>query len=259
MGLREQTGSGTTSTWASTWQEAPAYAGDAFWAQADARQPSGTTWVAGSTAFLRLRFLDAWRQELTNFVSATQVTAAGQDWTRMNVSATAPFASRYIRYELVTRKPSGSSGVSAADFDYTWLGQANSFNGNFAEDPATPEGTKCFRSYCVGWSGWGVFYTNGVTNLSAYSSGYLKLWYKSSGYTKFEIQSVWGGVTNTAAVGYYGPTTNESGEVVWDAKTIPISAFTGVDLQHIKSPFMVTDPTEDNGFYVDDVRWTMSP
>lgn len=126
----------------------------------------------------------------------------------------------------------------------------------------TPEGTKSFRSYLVHWSGWGVFYTNSTTNLSQYAGGYLKFWYKSAGSTKVEIMSAYNGVTNKAAypsTGWFGPTLNESGQVVWKQISIPISYFAGVDLAHIKCPFMVTDPTYDSAFYVDDVRWTMSP
>ncbi len=262
-GLREQTGTNTTATWASTFQEVPAYAGDIFSGQVYARQLSGQTWVSNSTGFLRLQFLDAWHQVLTNYVSATKVTAAGQAWTLCSIpSTTAPFATRYARCELVVQKPSGVAGASVVDFDDALLSQANSFYGNFAEDPTVPEGTKCFRSYCVGWSGWGIFYTNTVTNLSQYANGYVKFWYKSSGYTRIEIQSVWSGVTNKAAYpssGWFGPTLNGSGDVVWQQKSIPVSAFAGVDLAHIKSPFMVTDPVYDHSFYVDQVRWAKEP
>jgi len=92
------------------------------------------------------------------------------------------------------QKPNGSAGVSVADFDDGWWGQANSFYGQYAEDPINPEGTKCFRSYLVYWSGWGVFYTNSVTNLSQYAGGYIKFWYKSAGVTKIEVMSAWNGV-----------------------------------------------------------------
>ncbi len=263
LGLREQTGSGTTAYSVSTWQEYLAYAGDILGGQAYVRQPTGSTWVAGSTAFVRMQFLDAWRAVITNYSSSVKVTTAGQGWSLCSISqVTAPFATRYVRLELVTQKPSASNGVSVADFDDAWLGQYNSFYGNFAEDPTPPEGTKTFRSYCVSWSGWGIFYTNTVTNLSQYAGGYLKFWYKSPGSTKIEIQSAWAGVTNKAAypsVGYFGPTLNESGQLIWKQFSIPISYFAGVDLAHIKSPFMVTDPQYDQSFCVDDVRWTMSP
>jgi hypothetical protein len=263
-GLRAQTASVSTSTWVGAYQERTAYAGDIFRASGYLRQPTGQAWVAGSTGSVRLQFLDAWKQAITTLVSATKVTTAGQGWTLCSIpDSTAPMATRYVRFDLQVQKPTGSNGVSVADFDDGWLGQANSFNANFTEDPLNPEGTKCFRSYLVDWSGWGIFYTNGVTtNLSQYAGGYLKFWYKSFGYTKIEIQSVWGGVTNKAAypaVGYMGPTLNGSGQIVWQQKVIPVSAFAGVDLQHVKSPFMVTDPEVDRAFYVDHVRYTLTP
>jgi hypothetical protein len=181
-------------------------------------------------------------------------------WTNLSLGdVTAPAVSRYARLELIVEKPSASNGTSVADFDDCYLQQGNSFNGEFSGDATPPEGSKVFRSYCVNWSGWGVFYTNGVTDLSAYSNGYLRFWYKSSGYTRVEIQSVNGTVTNKAMGAYYGPTTNEHGEIAWTYKSIPITNFAGVSLEHIKSPFMLTDPTYDRAFYVDEVKWEMGP
>ena len=257
-GLRAQTGSASTSNWFVTYQEYPAYAGDIFRASAQVRQPSAGGWVAGSEAYVRLSFLDAWHQYITNDSSSIIVTTAAENWTNCIIGeTTAPVATRYVRMELVVAKPE-SSGESAADFDDCSLYQANSFNGAYSDDPLTPEGTKCFRSYCVGWSGWGVFYTNSVVDLSAYSNGYLKFWYKSSGYTFVQIQSVSGSVTNTGTGASFGPTTNAAGEIAWTYKSVPISDFgTSVQLTAIKSPFMLTDPTEDRAFYVDDVRWVM--
>ena len=161
--------------------------------------------------------------------------------------------------KLVVEKPNGYSGQSVAEFDDCVLKQGNSFNGEFTEDSSPPEGTKVFRSYCVYWSGWGVFYTNSTTNLSAYSNGYVKFWLKSYGYSKVEIQSLYNGQTNTAQGAFYGPTTNAAGDVVWNYKVIAVTNFVGVDLEHIRSPFMLTDPTYDRAFYVDDVKWSMTP
>jgi len=210
-----------------------------------------------------IEFLDAWSQSITGVVSATTVTSGSQAWTLCEVpDTTAPPATRHVRVVLAVEKPEGQAGESVADFDDVRLRQGNSFYGEYAEDPTPPEGTKCFRSYCVAWSGWGVFYTNSVTDFSAYSNGFLKFWYKSSGYTKIEIQSIEGSATNTAQGAYYGPTTNASGSVEWSYKVIPVTNFTGgssVNLEYISSPFMVTDPTYDRAFYVDDVRWVTGP
>ena len=108
-------------------------------------------------------------------------------------------------------------------------------------------------------TGWGIFYTNSTVDLSAYSNGYLKFWLKSSGYTKVELQSKTGTNLATSLGASYGPTTNASGTAVWEQKSIPITNFTGIALNSIKSPFMVTDPTFDRAYYVDYVRWELAP
>ena len=259
-GLRAKAGNETTSTWTSVYQEHIAYAGDIYHAQAYVRQPSGQDWTASSVAYVRLQFLDAWHQGLTNVISSSLVSAAGQTWTLCEITnATAPSATRYVRLDLVVLKPSGASGAAVADFDGAVLQQANSFNGQFAEDPAPPEGVTVFRSYCVNWSGWGIFYTNTVVDMSTYSNGYLKFWLKSSGYTRIELQSVFNQITNTVSGAAYSPTTDGAGTIVWQHKVIPITNFTGVVLTHIKSPFMVTDPVYDNSYSVDYVTWELNP
>ncbi len=261
-GLRAKTGSESAGWWSSTYQEITAYAGDIYRANVYARQPSdgGGTWVAGSEAFLRLSFLDAARQGITSVVSAAKITADNENWILCEIpDTTAPGATRYVRLELVVRKPSGSAGVSVADFDDARLRQGNSFNGQFAEDPNTPEGAQCFRSYCVNWSGWGIFYTNSTADFSAYSNGYLKFWLKSSGYSQVQIQSAVPGATNTHTGAFYGPTTNALGESVWQHKVIPVTNFAGAALGAIKSPFMLTDPTFDRSYSVDYVRWDVMP
>ena len=258
-GLRVSTATQTTSTWVSTYQELTAYAGDIYRMEAYVRQP-GSSWIAGSMAYPRLQFLDAGRQVITNVVPANKVTAAGQAWTLCSLpDTTAPYGTHFVRLDLVVQKPAGQSGVSLADFDDARLSQGNSFYGEFAEDPAPPEGAKTFRSYCVNWSGWGIFYTNATVNYSAYSNGYLKFWLKSSGYTKIELQSLTGTNLQTATGAYYNPTMNDLGEIVWQHKVIPITNFTGIALTNIKSPFMATDPTFDRSYSIDYVRWEMTP
>ena len=64
---------------------------------------------------------------------------------------------------------------------------------------------------------------------------------------------------------YYGPTTDGQGNVVWQEKVIAITNFTGaggVDLRHMRSPFMATDPIDTTvpfTFLIDNVRWTLNP
>ncbi|HPG00036.1 MAG TPA: beta-galactosidase [Kiritimatiellia bacterium] len=258
-GLRLSTATQTTSTWVSTYQELTAYAGDIYHLETYVRQP-GSSWIAGSLAYPRLQFLDAGRQVITNIATVTKVTSAGQAWTLCSLPDTvAPYGTRYVRLDLVVQKPAGQSGISLADFDDARLSQGNSFYGEFAEDPAPPEGAKTFRSYCVNWSGWGIFYTNATVNYSSYSNGYLKFWLKSSGYTKIELQSQTGTNLQTVTGAYYNPTTDGNGQIIWQHKVIPITNFTGVVLTNIKSPFMATDPTFDRSYSIDNVRWEMTP
>ncbi|MFH0954024.1 MAG: beta-galactosidase [Verrucomicrobiota bacterium] len=259
-GLRNKTGTETGSVWCAPYQEHPAVGEDVFQAEAWVRQPSGQGWVSGSEAFVRMSFYDGWDTLLSSVTSAVRVTTAAQGWTQCSIpDTTATVNSAYVRLELVVQKP-GSAGVSVADFDDVVLKQGNSFNGQYPGDPSPPEGARCFRSYCVNWSGWGVFYTNNTTvDLSDYGNGYLKFFLKSSGYTKVEIQSVAGGVTNTAIGAWYNPTTNSLGAAEWQHKVIPITNFAGVALSNIRSPFMGTDPTIDHAFYIDYVRWEKGP
>ena len=259
-----KTGAAGTEYWVTTFQDYEACAGDIFRAEVYARQPSGYGWVSGSEAYLELEFQDAWHDPLGSTSSVSRITGAGQDWTLCEIGDTqAPFGTRYVRVKLVLRKPSGGSGESVCEFDDCLLQQGNSFNGDFTEDPAPPEGTKVFRSFCVGWSGWGIFFTNGTTNLNAYSNGYVKFWLKSHGYNWIGIQSTAGGETNKARGASYGPTTNQAGEVVWEYKVIPLQSFLSdnpdLQLSHIQSPFMITDPTYDHTYVVDEVKWSMSP
>lgn len=259
-GLRPKTGSETTSSWTCVYQEYTAYAGDIYRAEACIHQPAGQPWATGSKAYLRLQFLGGSYQVLSEIISSNRVTVSNQTWTLCVISnATAPKVTRSVRLGLVVEKPNGVSGVSVADFDNAVLQQANSFNGEFTEDEYPPEGQAYFRSYCVNWSGWGIFYTNTVADMSTYSNGYLKFYLKSSGYTKIELQSVYNNVTNTALGASYYPTTDGSGKVVWQYKVIPITNFAGVVLTHIKSPFMATDPVFDNSYSVDYVTWELSP
>ncbi len=258
-GVWSYTGNETWANWVASYSQFGAFDGDIFRAEAYVRQPTGTygTWVAGSAAFIRMKFMDAASNTLTYVDSATKVTAEDQAWTLCSIpDTTAPFGTKYIRLELMVTKPT-VAGVSVACFDDCQLLIGNSFNGNFMSDPNTPEGSKCFRSYVVDYSGWGVFATNTAgVNLSAYTNGVLKFWLKSSGYTKVEIKDKAGVVKLGAS---YGPTTNTSGVVVWTEKTIPASAFAGANFSQLESPFMVTDPTYDRAFYVDNVRWQKTP
>ena len=275
-GLWSYTGSETWSYWRSAYQEFFASEGDNFRCSVYVRQPTGEwgTWVAGSRAFLRMNFLDASYQSLWMVDSAVKVTAEDQGWTLCQITniPAAPRNTKYMRIELVVDKPAGASGVSVACFDDLTVKIGNSFYGDYeGEGVSTPEGVKCFRSTVLNWSGWGVFYTSNTlpqgVDLSAYSNGYLKFWLKTPGYTRVELQDIYGHQPGYPPLPqyYYGPTTDGQGNVVWQEKVIAITNFTGaggVDLRHMRSPFMATDPIDTTvpfTFLIDNVRWTLNP
>ena len=274
-GLWCYTGSETWSYWWTAYQEFTAYEGDRFRCSAWVRQPTGEwgTWVSGSRAHVRMNFLNASHVSLLMIDSTNAVTTDDQGWmlvTTPNDVTAAPRDTAYMRFELVVEKPNGASGVSVANFDDCTVKLGNSFFGDFAGDPSPPEGAKCFRSTVLSWSGWGVFYkTNDMpqgADFSAFANGYLKFWLKTPGYTRIELQDMSGNQPGYPAGPsyYYGPTMDGEGHVVWQEKTIAITNFTaqGLDLYHIRSPFMGTDPIDTTvpfTFMIDNVRWTLTP
>jgi len=267
-GLWIYTGWDTWANWCAPYQEFVAVEGDVFRGEIYARQPAGEGWVAGSEAFARMKYLSAASNEISYVDSPLKVTTAGQGWTLCSITNAppAPQNTAYMRMEVIITKP-GQTEVSVANFDDCTISYGNSFYGNYTgEGVDTPEGSKCFRSSVINWSGWGVFYdavtySNGV-DWSEYTNGYLKFWLKTPGSTRVEISDVDGNKQGyPSSFTWYPPTTNASGDVVWEEKTIPLSHFDQVDFSRLSSPFMGTDPISNAvfTFLIDDVRWTLDP
>ncbi len=268
-GLWAYTGSDSWANWVSPYQDYYAVEGDLYRVQAYIRQPTGQwgTWVSGAQAYVRMKFLNALSNEISHVDSAVKVTAEDQDWTLCAITnaGVAPVGTAYMRIELFVDRPSTTTGVAVATFDDLYVGMGNSFYGNYTgEGEDTPEGTKCFRSSVVHWSGWGVFFSTNTypqgANLSEYTGGYLKFWLKTPGYTRVELKDINGTVQGYPSnVTWMNPTTNALGQVVWQEKTIPLSHFSNIDFTHVVSPFMGTDPIEHEAFefLIDDVRWTL--
>jgi hypothetical protein len=97
------------------------------------------------------------------------------------------------------------------------------------------------------WQGWGVFKTN---NMSAYSTGYLKFWAKSSTSLEIDIEN---GAGMGKAWNFIGSTTN-----TWKQFSLPISGFSGLVLTNIYGLFEATASTPTT-FYIDDVKWSLTP
>jgi hypothetical protein len=191
-----------------------------FQAGVYARQPAGEDWVSGAEAFLRMKFLDAGSNEISYVDSSAKVTAASQDWTLCEVTNAppAPQNTAFMRVELIITKPS-ADGVAVANFDDCTIAYGNSFYGDYTgEGVNTPEGSKCFRSSVINWSGWGIFYDeisypDGI-DLSEYAGGYIKFWLKTAGYTRVELQDADGTKQGyPSSFTWYPPTTNGAGEV----------------------------------------------
>ncbi len=284
-GLRLSTGSSGSDTQAVVYQQFDALEGDMFWAEAMFRQPAGQGWVAGSKAFVRVQFYNAWNQLLTNFTAHVGVlTNASQGWTECNnlvdwknSTTVAPRDTRYARICVTLTKPAGATGVSVVDVDNVYFCLRSSYNGGYALDPVVPEGTKCFRTFSAGWAGWGVVSTNGTVDIRAYTNGYLKFWFKAPQVTAYDalfngyhniwtvgydvqMQSVYNGVTNTVSYSEVTGITDLINGVPWYQVSIPVSAFTsqGLNPASVRAPFMIT-ASMTTAWEVDHIRFELKP
>ena len=275
-----QTGNTATDTVTVVYQEFASGEGDMFWAEAMIRHPRGRRGYRHDSA--SRSSTEYVGQVLTNYVALTgAVTTAGQAWTRCHNPTGPKDATRpaerysYARIKLVINKPA-SAGASVVDFDNAYFCLRSSFNGSYALDPLVPEGSKCFKTFSAGWAGWGLVGTNSTMDISAYTNGYLKFWFKAPSVTlndlifnwyygiysvgyDVQLQSVYNGQTNTVSYsGVTGLTTTNG--VQWYQVSIPVNAFTsqGLKPQAVRCPFMIT-AAMTTAWYVDYVRFEMTP
>lgn len=120
------------------------------------------------------------------------------------------------------------------------------------------EGTEvmAFTATAGNWFGLGV--ANDVRDLTHFSSGYLKFWFKTTyqGPFKFSIIASNGQVDFSYAAG-----EQKSGLVrdgAWHEVTFPVNTFTGIDLSAITQAFTFSGdaPAAAADFYIDNVYYT---
>ena len=123
---------------------------------------------------------------------------------------------------------------------FVWGG---THDGDYTNVAGIPEGYKCWKddvTPAVGYSGWGVFYTNGYKDLSAYN--YLKFWLKTEeSSVKIEVHDVVGIVTNKKSL--YADQVNwdpiKAGQ--WQEIAIPLTNFGfGHALSNVYGTFLAT-------------------
>lgn len=120
-GLWEYTGIQTWATWCAPYQEFAASTGKVFFASGWIRTPqineSGSSWIEGSKACIRIEFLNSGRSTLAIKESAG-VTTIASDWAQYNITSDpAPTGTAFVRYSCYIEKPVGTYGVSVANFD----------------------------------------------------------------------------------------------------------------------------------------------
>jgi beta-glucanase (GH16 family) len=113
-----------------------------------------------------------------------------------------------------------------------------------------------FTATAGNWFGLGV--ANDIRDLTHFSTGYLKFWFKTTyqGSFKFSIIAFNGQVDFSYAAG-----EQKSGLVrdgAWHEVTFPVSTFTGVDLSAITQAFTFSGdaPAAAADFYIDNVYYT---
>ncbi len=142
------------------------------------------------------------------------------------------------------------AGLFAGSDVYPWGGGSPLLDGSYAGDNP-PEGSYSFRTMNSQWVGWGIFATGGNLNLSAYTNGYLKFWYKNN-------------QSQTMTLAMQGPQGTErtlnvtAGNGAWQEISIALTNFNGINFGQVYCPFAVTWGASTSNLF-DHIHWSSSP
>ncbi len=124
------------------------------------------------------------------------------------------------------------------------------FNGDYT-GITPPEGTKCYLTATTNgttYGGWGIF--RAATDMRSYTNGYLKFWIRSGTPIKINLE----GPQYTKGTVNVPSTTN-----TWQERSLPISSFSGIVLTNMYGLFEATVESTGAIFYIDNVRWSLTP
>ncbi len=154
-GLWIYTGAETYAYWSRPYQEYSASPGQIYSGSAWIRTPSGQSWVEGSTAKVRIEFLNNSRSVLAT-KNSSGVTAANSDWVQYSVTSdSAPENTKYVRFICNIEKTNGTSGISVANFDDTFFELSVDNNPpNIPSNPSPSDGASGVSiTPTLSWSG----------------------------------------------------------------------------------------------------------
>ncbi|MBN1521444.1 MAG: putative Ig domain-containing protein, partial [Candidatus Aureabacteria bacterium] len=127
---------------------------------------------------------------------------------------------------------------------YVWKGLNGTIDA--VTDAKAPEGIYCVKAAGDSWLGWGIFYTDGTHDLSAYNDSSLSFRVKTPVDLKVNIKADGAMEKWISSYGWNGTNT-------WQRVVIPLSAFSS-DLSNVESPFSITADSAA-AFYVDYIIW----
>lgn len=120
-GLWIYTGKETWAYWSRPYQQFSASPGQIYYGSSWIRTPSGESWVDGSSASIKIEFLNK-SDSILAAKNSGGVNKANSDWSQYTVTTdTAPTGTNRVRFICNTEKPNGVSGISVANFDDTYF------------------------------------------------------------------------------------------------------------------------------------------